>query len=238
MNDGEADFSKYTHEQIARSLQKVDREKYPLNYAKLQAALLALPLPLDAAALEESRNVALRQVMANGEIWLSSPWTVIFNTLFAGAFAAWGCWLAWRFAADPANVWNVDRLKDLPVTGRQMIGLLIIGCCGLLAWTLPGLRRVVVREGRLEVRSLFARTTIELHDIERVRWNDAPERYENTQALIELRADSGLGRRVRFMPSSDRVMRAIAAHVAAVKGRTDVADPAYVSVFSVGPADP
>jgi len=238
VKDGEADFSKYTQEQLARSLGRIDRDRYPLNYANLLAAQQALPPPLEPAALEEDRDAALRQTMANGELWLSSAWTVIFNTLLAGTFAAWGCWLVWRFVTSPADVWNFDQLKAWPVIGRQAFGLLIIGFCGFLVWTLYGLRRVVMRGGRLEVRSLFASTSIDLHDIERVRWNDAPRRYEKTQALIELRADSGAGRRVRFLPRSDQATRAFAAQVAAVQGRFDIADPAYVSFFFVGLADP
>jgi hypothetical protein len=74
VKDGEADFSKYTHEQIARALGRIDREKYPLNYANLLAAQRALPeLPMDRAAIEERDYARLLEQVASGHVWISAP---------------------------------------------------------------------------------------------------------------------------------------------------------------------
>jgi len=79
MNDGEADFSKYSHEQIARSLGKIDREKYPLNYANLLAAQRALPvLPMDEASIAARERARLLVNFASGSVWISAPALLTF----------------------------------------------------------------------------------------------------------------------------------------------------------------
>jgi hypothetical protein len=79
VKDGEADFSKYSHEQIARSLGKIDREKYPLNYANLLAAQRALPaLPMDDASIAAREKARLLASFARGGVWISAPALLTF----------------------------------------------------------------------------------------------------------------------------------------------------------------
>jgi hypothetical protein len=74
VKDGQADFSKYTHEQIARSLGRIDRERYPLNYANLLAAQRALPvLPMDEASVVARQNSLLLEKVVAGNVWISAP---------------------------------------------------------------------------------------------------------------------------------------------------------------------
>ena len=179
MRDGEPDFSKYTAEQIGRALSRIDREKFPLNYANLLAAQQALPdLPMDSASIVERERVRLQEAVASGNLWLSMP--------------------------------------------------------AFLTFWLPCLSRAVVRGRNLEIRGHFARRTNSLSEIVRVRWNDAPTGQDKTLAVIEFRSASP----IKVLPVSSDVMRAFAEYVGVVQGGTDVADPKYVSVFSIGPADP
>ena len=103
-----------------------------------------------------------------------------------------------------------------------------------LTFWLPCLSRAVVRGHNLEIRSNFARGQVPLSEIVRVRWNDTPAGYDKTLAIIEFRSAPP----IKLLPQSSAVMRAFAEHVGAVQGGTDVADPKYVSMFSIGPADP
>jgi hypothetical protein len=237
VKDGEPDFSKYTAEQIERSLRTIDREKYPLNYANLLAAREALPPPVDPAVIEANEVDALKQTMVSGEVWISVSWTWLVNTLLPAVSAIAFFWIGKALAVDPERLWSIVDARDWYAAKSFLYGVFGIGGLALIAWLSLRMRHVVIRNGELEVRSQFARASISLHDIERVRWNDAPEDDKNRQALIELRVDCRLGRRVRFFPRSLEVMRALASHVAVVQGRA-VADPAYKSVFHAGTADP
>lgn len=79
MKDGEADFSKYTHEQIERSLSRIDREKFPLNHANLLAAQRALPsLPMDDASIEAREDARVYEAVVNGSMWISAPALLTF----------------------------------------------------------------------------------------------------------------------------------------------------------------
>ena len=179
MKDGGVDYSKYTHEQIARALSSIDREKYPLNHAKLLAAQQALPVvPMDDASIADRERVRLLEAVANGDVWLSLP--------------------------------------------------------AILTFWLPCVRRAVVRGDYLEIRGYLTREQVPLTEIARVRWYDAQRLAERSLALIEFRN----GAHLKLLPRSSAVMRAFAAHVGAVQGRADVADPKYMSAFFIGPADP
>jgi len=237
VKDGEPDFSKYTAEKIERSLRNIDREKYPLNYANLLAAQQALPPPVDPAVIEANQIAALNEAMLTGEVWISASWTWLVNTVLPTASAVALLWIARKFAVDAEHSWSVIDVREWSELEPFLYSVFGITGLAIFAWYPLRIRRVVIRSGELEVRSHFARVSISLQDIERVRWNDAQEANKNRQALIELRADSRFGRRVRFFPRSITVMRAFALHVAAVQGRV-VADPAYKSIFYVGAVDP
>jgi hypothetical protein len=229
VKDGERDFSQYTAEQIERSLRNVDREKYPLNYANLLAAQQALPPPLEQAEIDALRETALVQLMANGEVWLSTGWTVLLNTVLPVTFCLPLLWLLGSFLM-------VGFVAGSSIPGHAVV-IAVVVFLSLMAWTMSRLRRVVVRNGHLEVRSHFRREKIGLQDIAIIRWNDTPNINEVRAALIELRVDNALGRKIRFVPRSIEYMRAFAAHVATVQGRA-VADRAYKSLFYVGAAEP
>jgi hypothetical protein len=219
VKDGEPDFSKYTPEQIERSLARVDREKYPLNYANLLAAQRALP----PSGLEAAANNSF----ARGEVWLSAPLTLIMNTVGAAGCAIAALWLARKFALDPAVFFVNGESDQLPVLVREALALVMIAALALGAIAFPRIRRVVMRDGQLEVLGLFGRDQIGLYDIERVRWDDQRERGRNKMAEIVLRTPCRFGSRLRMWPRSLAVIRAFAAYVATIQNRPGVADPNY-----------
>ena len=237
MKDGEPDFSKYTAEQIERSLSRIDREKFPLNYANLLAAKQALPTLPTRAEIDARREAELARVMESGEVWLSARWTVLLNTLLPAIMCVPLLWLLKRFLLDGVGADYAIQLRQ----GATLPGYAILIVFALLlplsAWWMSRMRRVVVRNGQLEARSQFRSVKVELRDIRIIRWNDTPDSDELRAALIELSVESALGRKIRFMPRSLENMRAFATHVAAVQGKA-VADRAYKSLFSVGAADP
>ena len=237
MKDGEPDFSKYTAEQIERSLSRIDRKEFPLNYANLLAAKLALPPPVAQAEIDAGREAELAHVMASGELWLSASWTALLNTLLPVIMCVPLLWLLRRFFLDGVGADYAIHLRDgktLPAYAIVIVSALVLP---LSAWWMARMRRVVVCNGQLEARSQFRSVKVELFDIAIIRWNDTPARNELRAALIELSVESALGRKIRFMPRSLENMRAFATHVAAVQGKA-VADRAYKSLFHVSAADP
>ena len=237
MKDGEPDFSKYTAEQIERSLSRIDREKFPLNYANLLAAKQALPPPVAQAEIDARREAELAHVMASGEVWLSVGGTVLLNTLLPVILSLPLPWLLERFFLGGVGAGSVVHLRDGSTLQGDFFVIVGVAVLPILAWMMSRMRRVVVRNGQLEARSQFRSVRVELHDIAIIRWNDTPAPDEGRAALIELSVESALGRKIRFMPRSLENMRAFAAHVAVVQGRA-VADRAYKSIFYVGAADP
>lgn len=240
MKDGEPDFSKYTAAQIERALSSIDRDKYPLNYANLLAAQKALPSPVDEAVLAESHIIQLRQDLQSGEVWLSSGSTWIMITVLTVACLVPLVWVARKFLFNPEIEvldfpgwnWDLFTLEDV------WVSLLGTSCLLACVSVLPRIRRLVMRQGVLEVRGYFTREIIDLRNIERVRWDDRPEQKRSRAAVIELRVAGRFGRYLRFFPRSRPTMHAFAAHVAAVSGRANVADPACRSAFFVSDADP
>jgi hypothetical protein len=113
-------------------------------------------------------------------------------------------------------------------------GKVWISAPALFTFWLPCLSRILVQGDSLEIRSPFQVDKVLLKDIALVRWFDAQPLGEWHLAAIESRR----GARIRLLPRSRALIRAFAAHVSAVQGGVDVADPNYQSLFSIGGADP
>lgn len=61
--DGNVDYSHYTEEQLFRVLQRIDAEKYPLNFARLKAAFAARQIPIDEFANASDALMAAERVV-------------------------------------------------------------------------------------------------------------------------------------------------------------------------------
>ena len=162
------------------------------------------------------------------DIWLSSRWTLVLNTLVPAAFAC----VVWLYAAELlTTAWNIETLPSWRDASNWAFALVWIVLFGVWGWRLANLRRAVLSDGKLEVMSLFASDSISLHDVDSVGWNDGIEKRRNFLAEIRLRTPCHFGSRLHLLPRSLEAMRVFAARVSAVRRKSDVADPKYISTI-------